>query len=194
MSPPARPRLAVAVGGARGWQDELAELLEITEPDVYIACNDAGTEIEPLDHWCSLHPEKLVRENRDHPKHWSWVRQRIEAGRSRDFVTWSHESSAGIDRVITGWSDGASGLLCTGLALEMAELVVLVGIRMDRHPNAYRDEKRWNIASNYHHGWKRVHDRIETRVRSMAGWTQRRFGAPTAEWLDAPRGVRVASV
>ena len=171
---------AVAVGGARGWQDELAELLAAgREPAAWIACNDAGVELEPLDHWCSLHPEKLVRENRDHPRHWCWVRQRREAGRSQDFVTWSHGGEPRTDRRIYGYSDGASGLMAAGLGLQLCDVVVLCGIRMDHHPNAYRDEKGWQKGHLYRdRGWKRVHDDFQGRVFSMAGWTRRVFGPP----------------
>jgi hypothetical protein len=178
-----RSSLAVAVGGARGWQDDLEALLSGgVEPDVWVACNDAGVELEPLDHWCSLHPDKLVDRNPDHPKRWSWVRQRLEAGRSRDFVTWSHGGEPRTDRRLMGWSDGSSGLLTVGIALHVAETVVLCGIRMDKHPNHYRAEKQWHQARNYHRGWTRTRERMVGRVYSMSGWTREQFGPPP--WIE----------
>lgn len=169
---------AVVVGGAAGWQDELAGLIAVREPAIYVACNDAGVDLEPLDHWASLHPEKLVGENRDHERHWSWVRQRVEAGRSRDFATWSHGSPVPVDRTLEGWSDGSSGLLALGVALQFTEVAVLCGIRMDTHRNQYRPEKQWQKAKNYRRGWERLRECLEGRVFSTSGWTREVFGSP----------------
>jgi hypothetical protein len=170
---------AVVVGGAEGWQEELAELIASgPEPDVYVACNDAGLELEPLDHWASLHPEKLVGKDPDHPERWPWVRQRIEAGRSRDFATWSHGGKPRTNRTLTGWSDGSSGFLALGVALQFADQAVLCGIRMDAHPNQYRPEKQWQRARNYRRGWERRREQLQGRVFSTSGWTRDVFGPP----------------
>lgn len=182
--------LAVVVGGAAGWQDELAELLAAgCAPDVYVACNDAGVELEPLDHWASLHPEKLVDKNPEHAERWPWARQRIEAGRSRDFATWSHGGEPPTDRILAGWSDGSSGLLALGVALQFADVAILCGIRMDTHPNQYRGEKQWQRARNYRRGWVRLRASLEGRVFSTSGWTREVFGAPPwTEPLDPEPG------
>lgn len=189
--------VAVVVGGARGWRAELDAVLSSgVEIDLFVACNDAGLELEPLDHWASLHPEKLVGKDPEHPMLWSWVQQRVESGRSRDFATWSHGGEPRTDRRITGWSDGSSGLLALGVALQFCDVAVLCGIRMDPHPNQYRPEKQWQRAANYRRGWRRLRDRLQGRVFSTSGWTRDVFGTPPwahAETLDLDEAGTVPS-
>jgi hypothetical protein len=43
----------------------------------------------------------------------------------------------------------------------------------------------WNPAHSFRRGWMARTRELKPYLRSMGGWTQTEFGAPTEEWLKA---------
>ncbi len=185
--------LALVLGGADCLQDDLDQTFGLVELEecVVIAVNDAGVFWpHRLDHWVTMHPTELPHR----------IAQREERGYPGGFTTWTRPYPIGLkerermcDRVLGGWN-GSSGLVATGVALQELGLhTVLCGMPMDQRPHFNR-EGAWEAAPTYRERWVELHDQMAPVVRSWSGWTRERFGAPTAEWLDAARRVRLPSV
>lgn len=162
-------RILVIGGGSSLW-DDLRTLRESGwEPHAVVACNDAGVNYPGhLDHWCSLHTKKLAR----------WKADRNAWARNMDFVTWSHQYPALVDRTLSGWSKGSSGMLAVGVALAIGGTeVVLCGIPMTASPH-YFDKAPWAACQTYRKGWTAKWDQMRGKVYSMSGWTRENLGAP----------------
>lgn len=188
--------VALCIGGAEGWRAEVEAVEAMVGgawPGPVLACNDAASEVEPLDHFCTLHAEKL-------PK---WRRIRHEAGRSMHFETWSCARRSVIDHHWDDWTDGSSGLYMVGVALVRLGCpgALVCGVPLDRRPNHF-SRRAWKPRA-YFRGWGNTDKHPERfeflsrRLRSMSGWTRERFGAPTPEWiagmgLDPPGCFSVA--
>lgn len=176
---------ALVLGGARClWRDAKAAL-DLFEPDIVVACNDAGVDWPGhLDVWVTLHCEKFG---------W-WQAKRRERGGNDDYVAITHLNA---DRALPGRVDaylshvwqgmtasGSSGLFATTAALDLgATHAVLAGIPMDARQAHYFDGREWHDRASFVKAWEIVHARLADRVRSMSGWTRMRLGAPTREWL-----------
>lgn len=168
---------AIVLGGAACVWEDLDRVPE-GWAEMYVACNEAGTMIEPLDHWVTLHPEKMA----------GWQRERAANGLSGNYQTWTRVMPKGfghreelVDRTTEDWQ-GSSGLLCLKVALEQgADRVIGCGIPMDASPHFF-DERGWQDWKLYRVAWARRWRELEN-ARSMSGWTRELLGGPE-EWFN----------
>ena len=178
-------RVGLICGGAQGVWDERAEALDLLAvvgaEVVGIAVNDAGTEHpDPLDHWCSLHPNKLF------VSPFFWERKRAENGWSTaGYLRWSvSKLSDRVDRTTRQWTGGSSGLLALEVALLRLNLdgAILCGVPMDGRLNQFRGEP-WRPHERFRSSWLKIPPEHKARARSMSGWTRDLLGCPTLDWL-----------
>lgn len=171
----------LVIGGAHSvWRDVARVEAAVGGPwdGLVLAVNDILADLPRLDHVATLHPRT------EKGKLAAWEERRRENGYPMAYTAWSH-AKEGADAQQTGWSDGSSGLLAVGVALDGlgCEEVVLCGVRMDQQRNHFRDEKGWQQFNRYRRGWKRKVERMQGRVYSVSGWTADLLGRP--EWLKA---------
>lgn len=173
------PRIGLIYGGARCcWDDEAAVLPLLVGCEVVrIGINDVGAVVPELDHWVTVHPEKLG----------PWGDARRANGYPSDYVRWSFSGldKGQVDRVLEGWIHGSSGLYAVHVALHGLEVdgAVLLGVPMDATPNAFRNERGWAHFERYRTEWEAVAAEIRPAVRSASGWTRDLLGSPTRDWL-----------
>jgi hypothetical protein len=178
------PEWALVIGGGSGVWDEILEWEEIYGKQwdgIVVAANDVGVHWpRALDHWVTLHPEKMLH----------WMPQRASNGFSDGYETWGRRSKA-LDHQIQPWSGGASGMM----AVQIAQVVgcvraVLCGIPMT--PTAHFKEstihpatKPWKAVAGHWRAWEREVNKMQGWVRSMSGRTLVILGGekPTLEWL-----------
>ena len=168
-------RALILGGGSCVWDDIRALG---TWDGLVIAVNDVGCVYPyPVDHWCSLHAEKLA----------GWALERKGRGFDMTFTTWTRPEREGADRQLAGWSSGSSGMFAVGVALELgAESVVLAGVPMEPRPHFF-DATAWTDFANYRGAWEKRADRLRGRVYSMSGWTRDLLSGPP--WLEPARTV-----
>lgn len=174
----------MVVGGAACWRDDVARLEKMAGgrwPGPIFACNDVATVLPDLDHFCTLHAEKLPQ----------WKRQRLANGLPFHFETWSCANRTPVDHHWDQWTGGSSGLYALAVALFAVgcERAVLCGIPMNADPNAFREEARWHAHARYVRGWKRDMEQLQGRVRSMSGTTMEWFGSPDESFLRLRRAA-----
>lgn len=188
---------ARVLGGASCvYQDmeELDELVGRPWPGLTVAVNDIGVHFEDIDHWCSVHPEKLVGTDPDHPDGLCWMEQREEEGLHDNYETWTHKPNRGTSRVATIGGSGSSGMLAVQVAYELdCPKVILCGVPMDTRgwfdeSLTHQEDKSFTGAESHQRYWRRKKDRLIQRTRSMRGWTQELLGAPTRKWLGVEGG------
>ena len=142
--------------------------------DIVLAVNEAAVAYpHRLDCFVTLHPEKL-------PK---WTEERITRGGNADFETWTgmHKQDLA-QHAIGGWTNGSSGMLAVGVALEKgATRVVLCGVPMNPEPHFW-DPKPWPACATHRKPWTDRLAKMQGRVFSMSGWTRELLGGPP--WLD----------
>lgn len=185
-------RIALILGGADCvWEDVGAARALVRDP-VFIAVNDAGAHWEGhLDHWVTLHPEKLVGKyhhtyNRDSL---SWERQRAERGYPGGYETWSRRNPGWVDYIIGHWGAGSSGLYAVTVALHLGLRAILCGVPMDARPHfagatgAEDEDGNWAEWEQHRSKWRDKRHVIAGRVKSMSGWTRELLGAPTPAWI-----------
>lgn len=176
---------ALALGGADCvWDDVAASEALLGEAwwDIVVACNDAGAAWpERLDHWVSLHPDKLEH---------VWKPRREG---NQDYETWSNlhrgdKDPGPTDHHLENWG-GSSGLFCVTVALEVgADRIVVCGMPMESQPH-FHGINPWEEWSSFRQAWEDHHEEMDGRVRSMSGWTRQLLGAPSPEWLAAGAAV-----
>lgn len=171
-------------GGDSLWDDyrELEELMGEPWPGVVLIVNAVGYQKGehgkiwdgPVHHWCTLHAEKFQ----------GWKKQRKARGLSMDFISWSSVRRTVMDVHFVGWTGGSSGFYAVSVALRALRhpRVVLCGIPMDSRKNAFSG-REWTAYSRYLRGWQREEENLKGRVKSMSGWTQKTFGAPSLDWI-----------
>ena len=164
---------ALIVGGAASVWRDLARIEAVTGPwpGVVVAVNDIMADLPRLDHVATLHPRT------EKGKLAAWEERRRTRGYPMTYTAWSH-AKEGADARLTGWSDGSSGLLAVGVALDGlgCEEVVLCGTRLDAQRNAFRDEAGWQQYRRYRRGWLRKMEVMRGKVWSMSGWTREQLG------------------
>lgn len=166
-------RNALILGGAECVHDDLERLGEWDA--VVFACNDfAANYPGTVDHFCTLHAEKLER----------WRKTRKDKGLNTDFEAHTHKRRAlcGDVTLHTEWG-GSSGLFCVKVALELGfDRLVLCGVPLD--PQHHFDRQRdWVDCFHYRKHWQKRLDLFKPFTRSMSGWTRELLGAPDEEWL-----------
>ena len=169
-------RRALVLGGAKSvWQDA-ERALEMAEFDAVIATNDAGARWSGrLDHWCTLHREKLPR----------WEKERRLRGYPGGYVRWGHAADKRVDRVTTDWR-GSSGLFAVKVAIELGySRIVLAGVPMAADGAHFFSDEAWTAARGYLSAWNVRAKEMAGRVRSMSGWTARLLGEVDERWLTS---------
>lgn len=189
---------AVVFGGAACVHDDFRRLEDLYGPwdGLVIAVNDIGTHLEQIDHWVTLHPDKMVEAGTDpdHPEGWPWEKQRREKGLADGYVTWTHKPNRGTMKVVKSWGGGSSGLLGVCTAYEIGcQRVVLCGVPMDdgawfEGSVTHDASERFTSVDSHRRVWRRTKDKLIKRVRSMSGWTKEMLGEPTLEWLEDDDG------
>jgi hypothetical protein len=158
-----------------------------SSPHVVIAVNEIAIHLKRLDHWATLHGEKLSR----------WIdRRRATLGLDSSLVSlWAADTGmpapAGT-RVLPydwgGMGSGSSGLFAVRVAFRLrAGIICLAGVPMtpDGHWN---DPTPWKDHGGAVAAWIAAEPQLRGRVRSLSGWTREFLGEPTlAEWRSALR-------
>ena len=179
-------RPALVAGGARGVFEEVLEVREHYGMELAIfAANDVGMYLDRLDHWCSLHADNL-----DGWKHARWLHNRGP----EDVVIHSIDQKPSVHVV---WKElrpvfALSGYFAMQLAWIMgANPIILCGCPGGPMPRFFEAKPRstfgyGGLASGADKGARQqVIDEMrripefKVAVRSMSGWTQEFFGAPT---------------
>jgi hypothetical protein len=190
MRPPAPPPVvyapttqdvAIVMGGGG---DPFAEykiargLCERAEKNVSIFAGNDMIEHFPenIDHAVSLHPDKL--------RH--WLPRRKASGFNDPPKVWAHRNYEG---AVTHWTrdwSGSTGLFCVKIARELGFVhIVVCGVHMNVESDHFVRKMAWNAALAFRRGWTAHANELRPYLRSMGGWTQQEFGAPTEEWLRA---------
>ena len=181
--PPGSLHALVLGGGDSVWGDvaALEELIGGQWPGLVIAVNDIGCcWARPLDHWCTLHPEKMPE----------WKNIREQNGHPEGYTTWGRRARGLVDGTVQTWGGGASGLLAVALAYRMrCRRVVLAGVPMDSRPHfmesiEYEESHGWSNAETHWQRWLKHMDRLKERTKSMSGRSRCHLGAPTINWLE----------
>lgn len=185
------------LGGAECVYEDMEQLDELVGrpwPGITIAVNDIGVHFEDIDHWCSVHPEKLVGTDPDHPEGLCWVEQRDVAGLHDNYLTWTHKSDRGTDREVSAPGRGSSGALAVHVAYELdAPRVALCGVPLDTRTwfdgsLTHEGDVGFTSAPSHQRYWRRKSDWFKERTRSMRGWTRDLLGVPTKKWLGVTDG------
>ncbi len=158
------------LGGAHCVFEDIEASQELFLPDAIIAINDIGIYVEEVDHWCTMHPDKMS----------VWAKQREDHGFVKPKLwTATHLSTEGFTSIN---SRGGGGILGVNLAKFLnASKIVLAGIPMTQNANFNR-KHGWIEATLYRQFW-RGEKSYPKWVRSMSGWTKEMYGPPTEEWL-----------
>ncbi len=127
-----------------------------------------------IDHAITLHPDKLPL----------WLPKRKASGFNDPPKIWAHRNYEG---AVTHWTrdwSGSTGLLCIKIARECGYVhVIACGVHMNVESNHFIRNQPWNAAHGFRRGWIAHSRELKPYLRSMGGWTQEEFGAPTEEWL-----------
>lgn len=175
------PLIGLAIGGARCVWDDLKAVENMSDvayqdwPGLVGACNDVGITLLRLDHWCSLHWDKLDE--------WRAAR-RVHFPKQPSPPMWTREIPKGCkaDARITDHWGGSSGLLTVKVLLEQGcDRVICVGIPINEQPH-FNKPHAWDMPEQYPKDWERHYDKLKDRVRSASGWTRELLGGPE-EWL-----------
>lgn len=172
--------MALILGSADCVWADRDRALSMFKPDYVFCTNDLGVDYpEEFDHWCTMHPDKLV----------GWVRARRKAGRPDAKQLWipQHRNPpkeiAGLVRVSPS-RGGSSGMLCCMVVLKILNCrAVLAGVPMTADRAHYNSPKPWNDAIHYHGSWRQSLPELAGRIKSMSGWTKELLGEPTPSWL-----------
>lgn len=167
--------IAVILGGASGVWSEYAALRKLVQPDLIVACNDAGAVCpHKLDAWCTLHPEKFE----------SWMGRR-QAKDYKAYTIKGRYNLSDVTIVPERWA-GSSGLYAAQIAFDElgATKVVFCGVPLTAQAKHFFDPSDWVDAENYRRGFKAALTEISEKARSMSGWTAELLGVPDTEWLN----------
>lgn len=192
-----RPTDALVLGGADCvWEDVLKVEALVGEqwPGLVIAVNDVGC-VWPrhLDHWVTLHVEKLSV--------WKMIRER--QGFSNGYRLWGRRGrKTYVDHVVRPWGGGSSGLFGVTVAFFLGcEKIVLCGMPMEATAHfgesvEHDRGRRWNGVKGHLSAWthKDNVDKMRGRVRSISmvndpetgrrrpSFTRQLLGPPTRAW------------
>ena len=175
------PEWAIVLGGSSEvWEDLLAweEIYGRQWDGVVIVVNDVGSHWPRyLDHWCTLHPNKLD----------GWKKLREHQGLPGGYKTWGRRNHM-TDRKIVPWAGGASGMLAVQVAQEVGCVrAIMCGIPMTPTPHftesTEHGAQKWTSVAGHWRAWSTHMPKMQGWVRSMAGRTQEHLGKPTLEWL-----------
>jgi hypothetical protein len=176
---PAKRDIAIVVGGGGDPISEFdaakAMCEDASRSVATFVCNDMIALFPyPIDFAGTLHPDKMH----------VWIRLRTEHSYPMPLGSiWSHRSYKGFTHHTRDWQ-GSSGLLMTKIARECGYThIILAGVPMTVDAEHFVRHQRWNAAPGFVRGWRRQEGILRPYVRSISGWTQETFGAPSIEWL-----------
>lgn len=174
--------VALVIGSAASMAADLdaAESLLAVQRRVTVAVNRAGeTYAGRLDHWVTLHPDRLPQ----------WRRARADLTNQTP-ISWTaarRDGDAQADRVVEDIdTTGSSGLFAVRLSLAYlgASRVILAGMPIDDSPHFYEGHLVGPSYIPYRPAWAAAaRDEFQGRVRSFSGWTRRFLGKPNVAWL-----------
>ena len=182
------PPALILGGAACVWDDVkmLEELLGHPWDGLVIAANDVGCHWpRRLDHWCTLHPEKLG----------GWLADRVRRGGNADLDTWTRKTGPkggvpGHHHHLTAWAGGATGMLAVQVAHTLGAVrAVLCGIPMTNTPHfkestVHHSGRPWGSVNSHWRQWNTLRGRMQGWVTSMSGRTRDLLGAPSRAWLN----------
>lgn len=176
-----KPETALVLGGARSvWADREAAM-KLFQPIHVLATNETGRDLDGrVDHWVSMHPEKMSE----------WVRGRAKLGNEPALNLWKPKHKQpfpGLEMKSAPSWGGSSGLLAVTVALIALEVefVIVAGCPLLNEECHYFDQKVWREAHQYRAAWVRYLPQMRNRVKSMSGWTRELLGEPDMGWLGA---------
>lgn len=127
-----------------------------------------------IDHALSLHPDKLRL----------WLPRRKANGYNDPPKVWAHRNYEG---AVTNWTrdwSGSTGLFCVKVARECGFVhIITCGVHMTVEGDHFVRKQPWTSALGFKRGWMARTPELRPYLRSMGGWTQEEFGAPTEDWL-----------
>lgn len=167
--------IAVALGGAKGGLEELAEVSARMPVAKIFAVNDVAAEYPGhVDYFVTLHPSKLDM----------WLDKRQSLGLSPPDHIIAHVAERHVTEVVSfKWPEmkrsGSSGLFAAKIAIEKTDLpVVLCGIPMDADRTHYAESNFVKHCDEFRPAWQEALPHIRGRVTSMSGWTAELLGRP----------------
>jgi hypothetical protein len=176
---PAKRDVAIVVGGGG---DPLSEFDAaralcdaVGKSHATFVCNDMIALFPHIiDFAGTLHPDKMH----------AWVGLRMKYGHPMPFgSTWAHRTWKGFSHDTKDWQ-GSSGLFLTKIAREQGYThIILCGVPMTVEAEHFVRHQRWNSAPGFVRGWVKHETALRPYVRSMSGWTQSVYGAPSVDWL-----------
>lgn len=187
-----RPDWALILGGASCvWDDVAAWEAEYGREwdGLVIVANDIGAHwSRPIDHWVSLHPEKIAR--------WQELRRELQHDVGPAPHTWGrqfrmyNQAPRVTDEALVPWAGGSSGMFAVQVAHTIGcRRAILCGIPMTMTPHFTESRERfhaqWVQANGHWKAWGRYLPKMTGWVRSMSGRTRELLGAPTREWLTS---------
>jgi len=169
---------ALVIGGAECVWKEIELATKLFKPDVVVAANDIAINLPAVDHWCTMHPEKMNR----------W----LEARRKNDYhdpVLWTaahRKRHFNLPFKQIPHTGGSSGLLAVNVARFRAKAtrIVACGIPMTTDGGHFVRGVPWTASQHYRKAWNDQAAELAKCLRSFSGWTAETFGLPTAEWLS----------
>lgn len=127
-----------------------------------------------IDHAITLHPEKLS----------IWLPRRLANGFNAAPKVWAHRN---YESAVTHWTrdwSGSTGLMCVKVARENGFThIVTCGVHMLSESGHFVRKQEWTAANGFRRGWLAHTSQLRPYLRSMGGWTQEIFGAPTEQWI-----------
>lgn len=178
MAPTTQDVAVVMCGGGDPFAEwELAKAMcDRAEKNVSIFAGNDMIEHFPhdIDHAITLHPDKLQL----------WLPKRKANGFNDPPRIWAHRDYEGR---VTDWTrdwSGSTGLMCVKVARECGFVHIIVcGVHMAVESDHFVRKQPWNAALAFRRAWYVRKKELAPYLRSMGGWTQAEFGAPTEEWL-----------
>jgi hypothetical protein len=178
-------RKCLVLGSALNWMQDVEAALDISEFDGVVAAKRAGVYWPgKLDAWVSLHPERIEKDKKDRAALGFPSASRIFVhdanSLQKKHVTDIVEYKFPLQRV-----SGSSGLFAVKVAQLLGfERLVLCGIPLDKSFGKLDAGSKWVAADAFRQGFEQALPTIAQFTRSMSGYTERRLGRPTPQWLE----------
>lgn len=170
---PAATVLSLIGGSGSVWADYKAACELFPRHDV-IVINDMIAEFPGrIKYVASLHPSKLS----------GWLNQREYRKYNTPLKVWCISKVSGVtDTLLDNWH-GSSGLYAVKVGLEMGyNKIILCGVPMTES-NHFLRQRPWKTCRQFLPKWIQYRAQLDSKVRSMSGFTRDLLGAPTQEWL-----------
>lgn len=173
-------RRCLVIGSSLTVWDEIKKAREILEIEDVVAVKRAGVYYPGfLEAWVTLHPERIPTE----------LAERKKLGHPQPRTIWAHEKREGA----TNWTDykfpnqklsASSGIFGVKVAMALGyNRIVLCGISLTYEQGRLDTVGPWKGAGTFKQGFEQAQPHFARFTRSMSGWTAKRLGEPTREWL-----------